>query len=217
MLNKLLADYCRKVYLSGHSEPVQIGVYRPSVLSWSCIRKQWNYYKFLSGKKAEEIPDDIILLLAGGVVFHRLIQGLKDEQGRPYWDKTEIECSIEVNVAGGEKIKIIGHADAIRGKGMDKIVYEFKHVRQLPNKPQFPHLLQLNFYLGALGVNRGSLLYVGYLPHGGLAVKEFGWLYSNWHMEHLIARAQMLHTLLIHNEAPRCSCKNRVHELGQLI
>jgi hypothetical protein len=187
---------------------VQIGVYRPSVLAWSCIRRQWNYYKEFSGKNPEEIPDDVVLLLSGGIVFHRLIQSLKDN-GKPYWSETEAECSIEVKVAGNKKIKIIGHADAIIGKGVERTVYEFKHVRSLPYNAYFPHILQLNFYMGAMGISRGVLLYVGYLANGGLGIREFTRIYSDWHMEHLISRAQTLHTLLINNQPPRCSCRDK--------
>jgi hypothetical protein len=40
-------------------------------------------------------------------------------------------------------------------------------------------------------------------------VREFPRIYSDWHMEHLISRAQTLHTLLINNQAPRCSCRDK--------
>jgi hypothetical protein len=216
MLKQLLADYCRKTYFGNNPQPVKIGVYRPSILSWSCIRRQWNYYKEFSGKNPEEIPDDLILLLSGGIVFHRLIQSLK-ENGKPYWSATEVECSIEVEVAGGEKIKIVGHADAIKGKGLERTVYEFKHVRSLPSNAYFQHILQLNFYMGAMGITRGVLLYVGYLSNGGLTVREFPRLYSDWHMEHLITRAQTLHTLLVNDQAPRCSCKDKKCEMTNQI
>jgi hypothetical protein len=216
MIRRLLADYCRRTYFRDNPHPVEIGVYRPSILSWNCVRKQWNYYKEFSGKKSEEIPDDIILLLAGGIVFHRLIQSLR-EDGKPYWSATEVECSIEIDVANRQRIKIVGHADAIKGKGTERTIYEFKHVRAIPREPQFAHILQLNFYMGALNISKGVLLYVGYLPDGGLDLKEFPRTFSHWHLEHLIARAQTLHTLLIHNEPPRCSCSNRIHEFETLI
>lgn len=211
VLQRLLADFCRKHYFAGHGVPVQIGVYRPSVLSWSCLRKQYNYYALLSGKEAKEIPDDTVLLLAGGVVFHRLVQSLRDNN-KPYWDKVEVECSVKVEVAGGE-IAIVGHADAIK----DGAVYEFKHTRTLPSKPTFPHVLQLNFYLAALRMLRGVLVYTGYDAEGGLSVREFPILYSDWHFEHLISRAQTLHVLLVNKEPPRCSCREKRHELETII
>jgi CRISPR/Cas system-associated exonuclease Cas4 (RecB family) len=211
MIKHLLADYCRRTYFGNNLQPVSIGVYRPSVLSWSCIRRQWNYYKSFAGKKPDEIPDETVLLLSGGVVFHRLIQSLK-EDGRPYWSATEVECSIEVEVAGGEKIKIVGHADAIRGRGLERTVYEFKHTRTMPSSPYFQHILQLNFYMGALGISRGVILYSYYTQDGGIGIKEFPRIYSDWHMEHLITRAQTLHTLLINNTPPRCSCRDRLCE-----
>jgi hypothetical protein len=185
-------------------------------LSWNCLRRQWNYYKFFHGKDPKDIPDDIVLLLAGGVVLHRLVQSLKTEEGKPYWSAVEVECSVEVEVLQGQKIKIVGHADAVRGKGLEKTVYEFKHVRSLPSRPLFPHILQLNFYLGALGVARGVLLYIGYLPNGGIDIREFNRIYSEWHMEHLINRAQTLHALLVNDQPPRCSCREKLCEIGQL-
>ena len=211
MLRELLASYVKKKYFGNHHEPVRIGVYRPSVLSWSCIRKQFNYYQQLSGKTIEEIPDNIVLLLAGGIVFHRLLQSLRNPDDSKFWDKTEVECSLEVEMLG-EKIQIVGHADAIR---KDE-VYEFKHTRSLPSKPQFPHILQLNFYLGALGKIKGRLVYTGYDAEGGLDIREFPWMFSEWHLEHLIARAQALHILLVNNQPPRCSCRDKRHEIGLL-
>lgn len=206
MLEKMLADYVRKNYFGQTKEPVKIGVYRPSVLSWSCIRKQWNYYKFFHKKKQEEIPDNVVLLLGGGIVFHLLLQQLKLEDKR-FWDDVEVECHIGVNI-GNSRIKIVGHADAIK----NRIVYEFKHTRTLPNKPYFQHQLQLNFYLAALRSLRGVLVYTGYDASGGLSIKEFPIFYSDWHLEHLITRCQTLHTFLTTNQAPRCSCRDRIHE-----
>jgi len=211
-LKTLLANYCRKTYFSGHDVPIKMGVYRPSVLSWSCVRKQFNYYKNFRDKKPEEIPDDVILLLAGGIVFHRLVQSLKDDNEKPYWSAVEVPCSINVRIAGGEDITILGHADAIRGEGSDKKVYEFKHTRSLPHKPSFEHQLQINFYMGALGIPRGILVYVGYVEGGGLGVREFPLAFSEWHLEHLITRAQVLHILLKEDSPPRCSCRGRIHE-----
>jgi hypothetical protein len=103
VLKQLLADYCRKKYFGKEAKPVQIGVYRPSVLSWSCVRKQYNYYTNFAGKSPEEIPDDIILLLSGGIVFHRLIQSLRQD-GQKYWDAVEVACSIEVPTPDGSTL-----------------------------------------------------------------------------------------------------------------
>lgn len=214
-IEKLVADYCRKKYFGDNKQPITIGVYRPSVLAWSCARRQYNYYSLFHQRKPEEIPDNTILLLAGGVVFHRLIQSLKDESGKNFWERVEVECSLEVEVAG-DTITIIGHADATRGKGIDEEVWEFKHTRSIPNKPLFPHILQLNFYLGALKRVRGILLYTGYDAEGGLSIKEFPHYYSEWHLEHLISRAQMLHTFLLMETPPRCSCRDHRHENGNL-
>jgi len=212
VLKKLLADYCRRTYFGKEEQPVQVGVYRPSVLSWSCLRKQYNYYFYFDKKSPEEIPDDIVLLLSGGIVFHRLIQSLKLD-GKRYWSAVEVPCSITVEALNGSQITILGHADAICGSGIEAKVYEFKHVRQIPSKPLFEHVLQLNFYLGALQIPHGVLTYVGYVPSGGLDIKEYPHTFSHWHFEHLINRAITLHTLLVNKTPPRCSCKNRIHEI----
>jgi hypothetical protein len=208
MIKKLLVDYCRRSYFGNNNYPVQIGKYHASVLSWNCLRKQWNYYKEYSGKKPEEIPDDTILLLSGGIVFHRLIQSLKENE-KLYWSEIEVKCSIEVKIKEGNIIKIVGCADAIREEGTKKIIYEFKHTRYIPQKPYFQHILQINFYMGALNIKNGVLLYVGYLPNGGLDIKEFPIEYSDWHMQQIINRAQILHTFLVNNIPPCCSCKDK--------
>jgi len=207
MLQKLLADYVRRKYFGLNGNPIAVGVYRPSVLAWSCARRQFHYYKLFHQRNPEDIPDDIVLLLGGGVVFHRLVQSFK-ENGKRYWDRIEIECSLKATVAGSN-IVLTGHADAIKGD----TVYEFKHTRSIPwRKPKFDHQLQANFYMAAIEKVRGVVVYTGYNEEGGLSIREFPILFSDWHLEHLITRAQSLHTWLVHDTPPRCSCRDRRHE-----
>jgi len=212
MLKHLLANYCRRVYFGDEKTPIPPGVYHPSILCLSCARAQYNYYTNFSNKSVEEIPDEIVLLLAGGVFVHRLIQSLKVDK-KSIWSGVEVPCSYELTAPDGSTITIRGRADAILGRGVERRVYEFKHVRSIPYKPQFNHLLQLNFYLGALGIAQGVLCYIGYSPYGGIDIKEFNFSFSTWHFEHLLNRAITLHTLITNKTPPRCSCRDKIHEI----
>lgn len=207
-IQTLLARYCRRAYFRQNPQPVRIGEYRPSVLCWSCVRRQWNYYKQFANRPPEEIPDNIVLLLAGGIVFHRLVQNIRKDDNTRYWDRVEVECQERIVLPNGDSFIIKGHADAIR----NGVVYEFKHTRSIPTSPKFEHRLQINFYLKALSMVEGKLCYVGYDPDGGLSVREFPVFYSDWHFNHLVTRAQTLHYLLLSDMPPRCSCRNNIHE-----
>lgn len=211
MLKKLLADELRRRYFGVNPNPVQIGVYRPSVLSWSCVRRQYNYYSEFAGKSPDEIPDEVVLLLGGGIVFHRMVQAL-EFQGQPFWDNVEVECKLEVALPSGN-ILIVGHADCIRNNE----VYELKYTQRVPSNPHFQHILQLNFYLGALQKQKGWLVYCGPSTEGGLQIREFPHIFSEWHLEHLISRAQTLDLLLRNQTPPRCSCSDKRHEVGAIF
>lgn len=205
-LQKIIAAYCRESYFKLDKErKIQIGVYYPSMLVGSCYRSQYNFYTQYQGKKNEELPDEVILKLAGGVVFHRILQNFKLD-GKKYWDAIEVPCEYSFDTGKG-KILIRGRIDAIK----DNVIHEFKHTYRIPQKAKFQHLLQLQFYLGAMQKARGQLDYIGYDEYG-MVLREFPVIYSQWHFEHLLNRAVALHLYLRHKEPPKCGCRTQEHE-----
>jgi len=203
-IEHLLAGYIRQRLFNNWEKP-RVGVYRASVVSQTCLRSKWNFYKHF--ERHDDLTTDMILLLGGGIVFHRMLQSIKVD-GKRYWDAVEIPCKIEEDF-GDEKVLLVGHADALK----NGVVYEFKHTRSTPRKAYFNHLLQLNFYLKALQKPEGRLVYVSYREDGGLTIKEFHLVYSESLYAFFINRAQELHIALKSSIPPRCSCKGRIHEL----
>lgn len=206
-VKQLLIEYYRKAYFGGEASPPTVGVYWPKVLTWSCLRQQFNFFALYQGQK--ELPNEVILRLGDGTDFHRLVQKIA---GRHFWNKVEIPCQTVVEIAGGEKILIRGRADCIKGDTL----YELKQTMHLPYKPRFDHVLQANFYLGSLRMMRGMISYRGYDQSGAMDVREFPIIFSDWHFTHLINRAETLHVLLKSGQPPRCSCRNRRHESGEV-
>jgi len=211
-IQQILAMYCRQSYFKNDKEhKIRIGTYAPSILVGSCVRSQYNFYKSLQGKKPEEIPDEVILKLAGGVVFHRILQEFKPDGKKRYWDSVEIPCEHSFEVSQGKKKEFIlvrGRIDATK----NGTIYEFKHTYRIPQKPKFQHLLQLHFYLGAMQKAQGVLGYIGYDEYG-IVVKEFPVVFSTWHFEHILNRAETLHIFLQNSTPPRCTCRSQEHEM----
>lgn len=206
-VENVLADYIRK-YLFRNWEKPQMGVYRASIVSQTCLRSKWNYYKHF--EHHDDLTTDMILLLGGGIVFHRMLQSIK-VGGKRFWDAVEIPCKTE-EALGDERVLLVGHADAMK----NGIVYEFKHTRSQPKKAYFNHLLQLNFYLKALQKPEGRLVYVSYREDGGLTIKDFHLVYSESLYAFFVNRAQELHIALKSPVPPRCSCRNKTHEIQTL-
>lgn len=202
-IEKVLVGYIRQ-YLFANWERPKAGIYRASVISQSCLRSKWNYYKHF--ERNNDLTPDMIMLLGGGIVFHRMLQGIR-VNGKRFWDAVEVPCKTTEKM-GDERVILLGHADAMR----NGIVYEFKHTRSQPRKAWFNHLLQLNFYLKALQKPEGRLVYVSYREDGGLVVKDFQLIFSESLYSFFVNRAQELHIALKSPVPPRCSCRGNIHE-----
>lgn len=181
----------------------KVGIYYPSVLSRSCLKDQFNYY-YLSNLIGK-IPESYLLEKLEGVLMHELIQSFK------VWDDIEVAVSKRIKITSKETIIIKGRADAIK----DNVVYEFKRTAYIPGKPRFKDLVQLNFYMEALGFARGVLVYIG-RRNDRMDIIEYPWTLSDWHSNFIVNKAIELHTVLIHEEVPHCSCRNKRHDIEYL-
>lgn len=179
-----------------------IGVYYPTTLVQNCVRSQWNFY--MMSIQSRRFPDGFVLKTSEGQAWHDMIEAA------PVWDEVEKRVSMRIPFEGGGSITIRGRADAIRGD----TVYDFKRTERVPWgwKPKFAHLMQLNFYMECLGKPKGVIAYIGY-DGGEFKIKEFYHVLSDWHTEQLINRALNLHTFLVNNVPPVCTCRSKVHEI----
>lgn len=185
-----------------HYRLPEIGVYYPTILIQSCMRSQWNFYEMAIQQR--RFPDGFLLKTQEGNAWHTMLESLH------VWDYTERSVSKRIKLENGGHITIRGRCDAVRGD----TVYDFKRVEWVPyRKPKFDHVLQLNFYMECLGKPNGVLAYIGYL-NGEFQIKEYYHVLSDWHTSHLVNRALMLHSALVHNDPPACSCRNQAHSIA---
>lgn len=200
-VRRIVLDYFRKQTRRRYKPP-QIGTYFPSVLTQSCLKGQWNYY--MMSIREGQIPDGAIMRMGEGTEWHRILQSYKG------WDGVEVKARMRVKVSqkAGDWITIRGRADSVKGD----TVYEFKRTSWLPHKPKFDHVLQINFYMAAIGKPKGVIVYAGN-KDGDFDVVEHPVLLSDWHVEHLKNRAMNLHIFLKNKEVPICSCRSRAHDI----
>lgn len=200
-LQEELVGMLRRKNMRSYRLP-QIGVYYPTTLVQNCVRGQWNFYKMsIEGRK---FPDGFVLKTSEGTVWHDMLEGLN------VWDSTEGRASMRVPLEGGGYITIRGRYDAIRGD----TVYDFKRTERVPwgRKPRFPHLLQLNFYMECLGKPKGVIAYIGY-DGMEFRIKEYYHVLTDWMTQTLINKALTLHTHLVNDLPPNCTCRTKVHEV----
>lgn len=195
-----LVTFLRKKRMRKYKLP-QVGVYYPTTLIQNCVRGQWNFYKMCISEG--RFPDAFVLKTSEGNAWHEMLETLG------VWDATEVSVKAPIKLGDGSRIWIRGRCDAIRGD----TVYDFKRTEWVPyRKPKFDHLLQLNFYMEALGKPKGVLAYIGY-HNGNFTIKEYYHTLSDWHTEILTNRALALHGYLIHGEPPVCTCRDKRHEI----
>lgn len=199
-LQEELVEHLRKKRMRKHRLP-QIGVYYPTTLVQNCIRQQWNFYKISIEQRA--FPDGFVLKTAEGTVWHEMIEEVN------IWDSIEGQAKMRIPLESGGYITIRGRYDAIRGD----TVYDFKRTERVPwgYKAKFPHLLQLNFYMECLGKPKGVIAYIGY-ENGVFRIKEYYHVLTDWMTQTLKNKALTLHTHLIHDTPPQCTCRDLKHE-----
>lgn len=203
-LQEELVDHLRRKRLRKHRLP-QVGVYYPTTLVQPCTRAQWNFYKMTIEQK--KFPDGFVLKTSEGTVWHEMLEELN------VWDEIEGVAKMRVPLEGGSFITIRGRYDAIRGD----TVYDFKRTERVPwgYKPKFNHLLQLNFYMEALGKPKGVIAYIGY-DGQNFRIKEYYHVLTDWLTQTLINKALTLHGHLVNDVPPVCTCRNRIHEVEWL-
>ena len=203
-LQEALVGYLRKKRLKSHRLPT-VGVYYPTTLVQPCTRGQYNFYKQTIEQR--KFPDSFVLKTSEGTVWHEMLEQIG------VWDSVEGPCRMRVPLENGGYITIRGRYDAIRGD----TVYDFKRTERVPwgYKPKFAHLLQLNFYMECLGKPKGVIAYIGY-EGGNFRIKEYYHVLTDWMTQTLINKALTLHTHLVNDVPPVCTCRNRIHEVEWL-
>ncbi|MCI4460682.1 MAG: PD-(D/E)XK nuclease family protein, partial [Thaumarchaeota archaeon] len=125
------------------------GTFYPSYIGY-CLRRQYYIYRI-----GEEPTSERLAVFATGKGVHEAVAEALGASGEVRVEGVEGDVKLS---AGG--ITLSGRVDIILAEvGGRRVVVEVKSTSRLPEAPQDHHLLQLQIYLNALGVDDGVLLY----------------------------------------------------------
>jgi len=198
LLNIIIEEYIRK-----NIKERKIGVYYVSELSM-CLRKLYYFYKV-----GEKIDLSTFLLMESGRVMHEwLAEVLKsvneiDVNGTKYRIEVSSEQKLSYQIGN---VLIEGRYDniitvKISDTKEEVMLIEVKTTADLDKikEPKPEHIMQLNFYIGLVGLKEGYLLYI---DRKNYRYKIFKIKYKKELFDQLVKRAIALHYSLVNNILP---------------
>ncbi|MBS3055286.1 MAG: PD-(D/E)XK nuclease family protein [Candidatus Aenigmarchaeota archaeon] len=181
-------------HIAREHKPKQIGRYYPSEIG-NCLRKLWYSYKY--PQKIE--PDLLKIFEAGNIIHGFVVEVLKSEKNKEVQLlQSEIPFKIEM-----EDYMISGRVDdlVIVSSNGKKMLIEVKSTKNLDaiGKPQHNHVMQLLFYMTALEIHEGLVLYV---DKNNLKSKIFEVPFDQIKSAEIVDRFSFLHKHLKKDELP---------------
>jgi len=181
-------------HIAREHKPKQIGRYYPSEIG-NCLRKLWYSYKY--PQKME--PDLLKIFEAGNIIHGFVVEVLKSEKNKEVQLlQSEVPFKIEM-----EDYIISGRVDdlVIVNSNGKKMLIEVKSTKNLVSidKPQHNHVMQLLFYMNALEIHEGLVLYV---DKNNLKSKIFEIPFDPIKSAEIVDRFSFLHKHLKKNELP---------------
>ena len=181
-------------HISREHKPKQIGRYYPSEIG-NCLRKLWYSYKY--PQKIE--PDLLKIFEAGNIIHGFVVEVLKSEKNKEVQLlQSEIPFKIEM-----EDYMISGRVDDLVIVNSDgkKMLIEVKSTKNIDSigEPQHNHAMQLMFYMTALEIHKGLVLYV---DKNNLKSKIFQIPFDQIKSAEIVDRFSFLHKHLKKDELP---------------
>ncbi|MEM5815824.1 MAG: Dna2/Cas4 domain-containing protein [Candidatus Aenigmatarchaeota archaeon] len=198
IIDKLLYSILNKYFEDGKRQRV-IGEYYPSELS-GCLRKLYFIYKL-----GDRYDEKSVMILSISRIIHDFISDLlcRYNNINGIHIISYSEGSVDYNI---NDITIKGRYDDIIHIKLtndieDTYVVEIKTTSNIDNisEPMSEHILQLNFYLGVLNINRGYIIYV---DRRNFNIKAFEVKYSEEMFNEIINRALLLHQCIKNDILP---------------
>lgn len=186
-------------HIAHEHKPKQIGRYYPSEVG-TCLRKLWYSYKY--PQKVD--PDLLKVFEAGNIIHGFVVEVLKSEKNKDVeLLKSEIPFMIDV-----EDFIISGRVDDLvmvksSGKHLLVEVKSTKNVSAI-KKPQSNHVMQIMFYMEAVGVHSGVILYV---DKNDLKSKVFEIEFDHDKCSDIFDRFSFLHEHLKNDNIPDAEAK----------
>jgi CRISPR/Cas system-associated exonuclease Cas4 (RecB family) len=185
-----IVDECLKRTLSRTVEKPKPGWYYPSLLP-SCLRRQFFIYR-----EGHAISLEKSGIFKIGELFHEFLTGaLKSEETLT----VESEKPVILAVKHGDKwVRLSGRIDVLLNCDSVKTIVEVKSISKLPEKPLEHHVMQIQPYMLALGVEKAILVY---LEKISLSWRIFEVGFNQELLEKVLRRAVMLDEALTEDRA----------------
>jgi CRISPR/Cas system-associated exonuclease Cas4 (RecB family) len=179
-------------------EERKIGVYYPSDLSYPCLRR--NYFEYKIPKKYEIAK---LKIFQSGDLVHAWFRDVlfKNYVSSDILREFDFEGKLSFSCADFE---IRGRFDdfiILKWDG-EPILIEVKTVRDLrffKSEMKKHHMMQLNFYMRVMGIEKGFLVYI---DRATLQHKVFEHKLDEKLFQEIVKRAEKLHKCLIENKLP---------------
>jgi CRISPR/Cas system-associated exonuclease Cas4 (RecB family) len=189
-------------HITREHKPKQIGRYYPSEVG-SCMRKLWYSYKY-----PQEIDSDLRKIFEAGNIIHGfVVEVLKSEKNK---DVKLLESEIPFKIETGD-FTISGRVDDLVFVNLSgkNVLIEVKSTKDVSfvKKPQTSHVTQLMFYMEAIGVHNGIILYV---DKNNLKSKVFEVEFDHQKAAEIFDRFKSLHEHLKEDKVPIPEAKRAV-------
>ncbi len=177
----------------------KIGKYYPSEIG-SCLRKIWYSYKY-----PHEVEPDLLKVFEVGNILHDFIVEVLKSERTPEVELLQAEIPFKINI---KDFLVSGRVDdlvLIKESGKNVLVEVKSHrMIKLVKQPEKRHVMQLQFYMHAIGVHNGLIVYV---DKGSLKTKVFEVNFNEGESEIISKRFETLHKDLTENILPSSEAK----------
>lgn len=189
------AQFLEQILLSAltrEREQLEQGVYRPSLLP-SCLRRQ--YYIYTLGEDVEPEKAGIFEI---GHIFHIYISQVLGGVVAEGFTVEAVEEPFTL-IVDSHRIRVRGRVDMIVAVDGQRYICEIKSIYMLPEAPLPHHVQQLQFYMGALGIQQGLLIY---LDKRNFQPRVFQVAFDPEVFDGLLGRVRRLHQALSEGLVP---------------
>jgi CRISPR-associated protein Cas4 len=186
-----IVEECLKRALTREIEKPKQGWYYPSLLSSCLLRQYWIY------REGHTVSLEKSGIFKIGELFHVfLTNALKLRENL----NVETEKPVMLIIKHGNRwIRLSGRIDVVLEVNGEKFIVEVKSISKLPDEPLDHHVMQIQPYMLALGVQKAIVLY---LDKTNLNWKIFEVYYNPDLLEKIIERAVTLDKALMDGKAP---------------
>ncbi len=187
--NKLIDQH-----ISRESRPKRIGRYYPSSIG-QCLRKQWFSYN-----RPKEADTDLLRVFEAGNLLHDFIVDVLRSEKTPEVELIDTEVPIKYQ---NREFTVSGRVDdlVLVKVNRSRVLLEVKSTKSIKpiKNPQSSHIMQLQFYLHAMGLKKGIILYI---EKNTLQTKQFQVKYNKSQAFKILRRFEALHKSLKEGRMP---------------